>query len=381
MKCQFLSNGLAIGYNQIVKPCCAFKTTEEYIKQNHISQVDLSTWNKSDYIVKAEKILADGDWPEGCSACKSIESMNRGDSMRLNAQQSYGDYSESDLTLEIRPGSTCNFACQTCWPEASSRVRDFYHKAKLIDITDLNSNALNNFDFLLPVTDRLKSIIILGGEPFYDKSCLRFLNWLVDNHVTSDITMFTNGSHIDFDFLRNHLGKVTLVFSIDAIGRPAEYIRFGTVWQDVYANYLECQQISNVNLRINITTSPYNYPYLNELIKMLCDDWPEVVSFGLAGVTTNTVYMDESVVPMNYRAPIIHQLTQTIDILDTAQIEKYQKINAKQAIQSIIDRLTSMEFNISKFDKFKSFVHAMDTAKHMDISDYCPEVFEMLSSK
>ena len=29
-----------------------------------------------------------------------------------------------DITLEIRPGNTCNFACQTCWPEASSRVHN-----------------------------------------------------------------------------------------------------------------------------------------------------------------------------------------------------------------------------------------------------------------
>jgi ubiquitin C-terminal hydrolase len=55
--------------------------------------------------------------------------------MRLNGDAAYSHYAQDELVLEIRPGNTCNLACQTCWPQASSRVTDYYRKAKkTIDI-------------------------------------------------------------------------------------------------------------------------------------------------------------------------------------------------------------------------------------------------------
>ena len=134
-------------------------------------------------------MLAQGVWPKNCNFCKQQESQGRNDSVRLNGLSSYSNYSQDDITLEIRPGSVCNFACQTCWPAASTRVKSYYDQAKItivkkdlltsVDVEEKNN--FENFDFLNPIAHRLKSVVLLGGEPFYDKNCLNFLDWWNQN--------------------------------------------------------------------------------------------------------------------------------------------------------------------------------------------------------
>ena len=96
--------------------------------------------------------------------------------------------------------------------------------------------VIDDFDFLLPVAKRIKNVVLLGGEPFYDKACLKFLSWAQDN-LTANLMMFTNGSVVDLDFLQSYPGRITLVFSIDAVGPAAEYVRYGIVWEEFLKNY------------------------------------------------------------------------------------------------------------------------------------------------
>ena len=44
MECKFLEHGLAIGYNQIVKPCCAWTADENYNKSFPSSPQLKSLW-------------------------------------------------------------------------------------------------------------------------------------------------------------------------------------------------------------------------------------------------------------------------------------------------------------------------------------------------
>jgi organic radical activating enzyme len=222
MECKFIKHGIALSYDQVVKPCCNWRLNNAWPKQNHINQVDLSTWHQSTQVLHTLTELENNAWPTACGKCKEFEAHGRGDSIRGNGNHSYQHYQDDDITLEIRPGSVCNFACQTCWPAASSRVAEFHSRAGLIDIKNVDSTSLDNFDFLLPIRDRLRDVVLLGGEPFYDKSCLKFLKWAKE-HLTANITMFTNGSRIDFDFL-NVYNKQVLTYP-DALFITSDYIK------------------------------------------------------------------------------------------------------------------------------------------------------------
>jgi hypothetical protein len=334
-------------------------------QQNHFRIVDISTWHQSAAVQQSRSQLESGHWPEFCTSCKNVEAQGRTDSMRGNGNQAYADFRNDDITLEIRPGNTCNFACQTCWPEASSRVAQYHSRAGLIDIENLNSNRLDDFEFLLPVADRIKSVVLLGGEPFYDKSCLKFLAW-AQQHLTADITMFTNGSVVDFEFLKNYPGKITIVFSLDAVGRPAEYVRYGTVWDEVLQNYQLVKELANVAVRVNITCSVYNYVHIEPLIDFLCQDWPSVVSFGQA-----KGYLTESSIPLALRPAIIKSLLASIEKIKATPIESGQQANAMNAIAAIVNNLETLEYSSDNHQQLVKFISSMDQVKGIQAADYC----------
>ena len=365
MECKFLQHGIAIAYDQVLKPCCVWYRSPAWNQQNHFRIVDISTWHQSAGVQQSLSQLESGQWPEFCTSCKNVEAQGRTDSMRGNGNQAYADFRNDDITLEIRPGNTCNFACQTCWPEASSRVAQYHSRAGLIDIENLNSNRLDDFEFLLPVADRIKSVVLLGGEPFYDKSCLKFLAW-AQQHLTADITMFTNGSVVDFEFLKNYPGKITVVFSLDAVGRPAEYVRYGTVWDEVLQNYQLIKELANVAVRVNITCSVYNYIHIEPLIDFLCQDWPAVVSFGNA-----KGYLTESSIPLGLRPAIIKSLLASIEKIKATPIESGQQANAINAIAAIVSNLETLEYSPDNHQQLVKFISTMDQVKGIRAADYC----------
>ena len=364
MQCKFLQHGISVSYDHVVKPCCYWTYDTEWAEQNHITHSDLSTWHQTPQVVKIQQELATGTWPANCQRCAHTEQQGRQDSGRGNSLSAYSEYKENDITLEIRPGSVCNFACQTCWPEASSRVAQYHHQAGLINIKNIDSTSIDNFEFLLPIIDRIQDIVLLGGEPFYDPSCQKFLTWAQKN-LHTNITMFTNGSHVDWDWVDAYPGKITMVFSIDAVGPPAEYVRVGTNWSIVYSNFVKAQTHPKIQLRVNITASVYNYHLIEGVIDLLTPQWPTVVSFG----TPHQLYMRESAVPVETRKELIQSLERCIDKIWQSQIESGQQHNAVNAIQSIINNFNQLTFYADLFQQLRQFVKSMDQVKRINIAD------------
>ena len=373
MQCKFLKHGLAISYDHVVKPCCEWRQDINYSTENHISQVDLTTWHQKNIVF--EQQLANDVWPSACTRCEHRENQQRNDSSRLSGEHAYAHYANDDITLEIRPGNVCNFSCQTCWPEASSRVSQHHAQAGLIDIKSINSTRIDNFDFLLPIADRIQDVVLLGGEPFYDPNCKRFLDWAHDT-LHSNITMFTNGSAVDWEWVESYAGKITMVFSIDAVGKAAEYVRFGTDWPVVLKNFEQARNNSKISLRVNITTSIYNYYELDQVIELLTQNWPSVVTFGSPGAP----HLLEGVVPVDQREVLIQKLYQACVQLLKSDIPSDQKSNAINALKSIIANLKTYPWDQPNHQVLKEFVSKMDQVKHVVIKDHCEFLAGVLDS-
>ena len=258
----------------------------------------------------------------------------------------------------------CNFACQTCWPAASSRVAQYHHQAGLIDIKSVNSASIDNFEFLSPIADRIRNVVLLGGEPFYDPSCKKFLAWAEQN-LQATITLFTNGSHVDWNWVNAYPGRITMVFSIDAVGKAAEYVRYGTDWSVVHGNLIQAQQHPGVELRVNVTMSVYNYHLINSVVELLAVKWPAVVSFG----QPRQLHLTEVAIPTVDRPGMIQQLQRAVDTLLAADIESGQKQNAINAVRSVINNLQQSNFDAVQFAKLQQFVSKMDQVKRINIAD------------
>lgn len=374
MQCKFLTNGITLDLNRVLKPCCTFQPGKEYREKFNVANTSIEQWQSSDELQRLKTQLDNNEWPAECVRCEKIESAGRRDSVRLNGESAYSTLADGEYVLEIRPGNVCNFACQTCWPRASSRVQNFYRKAN-IDFIASDSSAID-YEILNPIKNKIKHVAVLGGEPFYDPQCKKFFSWMETNRVKANYIIFTNGSELDRSFLQSTDNIITLVFSLDAVGRPAEYIRFGTQWQKVLDNFNFAKTLPNVNVRVNVTQSPYNYFYFPDLIEWLCEDWPEVVTFGIAYIsehfTNNRVAA--GVFPLSQRSQMIKRLQKCVSVLRTSEIPKDQKSNAVNAVLDVVKELETLPYDQQQHREFVEFVQKLDTVKNIKIDDYCPEL-------
>jgi hypothetical protein len=187
--------------------------------------------------------------------------------------------------------------------------------------------------------------------------------------------MFTNARKIDFDFIEKYHEDLCIVVSLDAVGKAAEYIRFGTNWSEVFNNFQRLKNYSNVERRVNITISIYNYYYLLDLIELLCQDWPDCVTFG----NPQKDWMNEFSLPTEQRNPVIERLYTAVDRIQSTEIEIGQKHNAINALSSVIKNLEGRKpWNPDCTEKFKNFLEKMDLVKNMQVQDYCEHLYNIV---
>jgi hypothetical protein len=111
------------------------------------------------------------------------------------------------------------------------------------------------------------------------------------------------------------------------------------------------------------------------VIDLLTPLWPAVVSFGVP----DELHLKESVIPINHRDKIIVKLQKSLVSIQQAEIESGQKSHATNALTSLITNLQTQPWDQESFVKFQNFVMSMDRVKKIQISDYCPDIADMLA--
>jgi MoaA/NifB/PqqE/SkfB family radical SAM enzyme len=179
-------------------------------------------------------------------------------------------------------GNTCNLSCWTCNEHWSSTIESHKRTLKILPSNytspnndfenswpNLRENILKSYDHHEDVT-----INILGGEPTYNPIVVEFLNWLLQNEYASRtrLEITTNGTKnkkLTAILNRNYWKYIYVAVSVDAVGERAEWIRYGSRWQDVndsidyyieHANYVELHCTLSV---LNIQDLPDVVGYAN----------------------------------------------------------------------------------------------------------------------
>ena len=166
--------------------------------------------------------------------------------------------------------------------------------------------------------------------------------------------------------------------SLSLIGIKVEFLdQFGTYLLNASNsssrtsyNNLAVKKLSNINTRVNITCSVYNYLYIEELIDFLCQDWPSVVSFG----SPRNNYLIESAVPLDHREDMISSLKRAVEIVQQTDIESGQKSNAINALTAHLTNLKTKPCVDADYDQLCDFIARMDKVKNIRMEDYCPDL-------
>ena len=301
-----------------MKICCA-QNENLHLKKDDGSTFNVGNddidevWN-SQHMRDIRKKLLNGEQIKECNVCWNAENVNKSyggtdvdTSTRLDSIKSYmqddGIYShmkeviennikmmdddgyiENTLnSLELRLGNHCNLKCTMCWGYSSSRINserldiikkygssmptwlyDMWYPSEY-DISKVNMMWHENPKFLenfKKVAPTLKRLYVTGGEPSIIKANTDMINHLIEIgnkecHVsfTTNLTTWNMDLYEKLSFFDNSEVQV----SIDGYKASQEYIRYGSVWEDIERNFKKLIELPDkVRIQIYNVFQAYN---------------------------------------------------------------------------------------------------------------------------
>jgi|APGre2960657404_1045060.scaffolds.fasta_scaffold05397_3 MoaA/NifB/PqqE/SkfB family radical SAM enzyme len=222
--------------------------------------------------------------PDECNACWRVEDQgltsNRLRHLGLLKKDLLTKYMSAPeiVSLDLKPGNTCNFKCRICGPKSSSQFAQEYSKHNGIPIQSYNwaessTTTINEIKDLLP---NITNLDLYGGEPFLIKPLTELIEYAVNTGVASQLRLHynSNGSVFPTELLKHwpHFKHVDIHFSIDNIGARFELERGGK-WEEVNNNITQLVNLNLPNVKISImpVISMMNIYYLDELLSWAND--------------------------------------------------------------------------------------------------------------
>ena len=266
---------LMVETNGVVRLCCQSR-------RESIGDVSKSTlreiWNDEPLKNIRLKML-NNEYVPDCKQCYDYE-RDSGESLRtdlnkrhqhdiqlINKTDSSGFLHDFSYKYwDIRFNNLCNLTCRTCNPRWSSSwikpTRELYDSTFVYNVA---SPVKDLVDQLLEHIDVVETVYFVGGEPLIMEEHYRVLDNLIANKKT-DIRIIYNSNLTNFTFKKtsiieywNQFSNVAMQASIDGIGKRGEYIRQGSIWNQVLANRKQMiAESPHVDFSINTVASIFN---------------------------------------------------------------------------------------------------------------------------
>lgn len=260
MNCQFLDHQICIRADGQYRLCCvSLETTNQENIKTHTPEDWLNSHTHKDAVAS----FAKGVWPDACKTCANKEAQG------MPSKRSQAELGPGLSHLDLRFGNSCNLKCISCWEGSSSSIAEEAIEMQKQGIIPIN-NVLEvpNFNWASEeaidqlVKYPLKEVYLTGGEPMMVKHLPTLLERL-DSSVM--IRFNTNGTIYNpkLEKLLKRFDVINMAISIDAIGKRAEYIRYGSNWNTIEENFNRYKDFCRVS--ITPTVSVLNDPYMDEV--------------------------------------------------------------------------------------------------------------------
>ena len=346
----------------------------------------------SDYVQYLRKELNEGKKIPECSSCWERESVggkslrqtlndtvtnNKGNNLENTWIKNYfknkKDYNSNlILSADIKTTNICNFACAMCEPMDSSKLYTKWIKnsnepaiKKLLSLKPKNyldnvKNAYmdknNRYELLeYIISSKPKHLKILGGEPLMDEKMFEILNNFPEKHNIK-ILFVTNGSKnlCEVSDRLKEYKDVNYTISLEGTGKIQDYIREGSVWEQIKNNILEYKtKYSNNQLSVHCTMQALNISYISDLI-----EWCHTHSIALNLNKLNEPnFLGISSVPPKIKEDIIKKLHN----INWSRTELYNTNDYN--ISDIRKILEKTSFNKQNFNSLKKYIEWYDPHK------------------
>lgn len=241
-------------------------------------------------------------WEEhpSCKHCYDIEAMGisspRNMYNKLYLEQNNGlfpsEYSHHPKSLYFRFSNLCNFACRMCSTYSSTWRKkldmELYDMEMwLVEFPQKILKELKNVEFL----SQLDEIDIKGGEPFMHKQHFEFLDYLVQNNISSKIHLkyntnlsilpgingqITNILPSKYDSILDlweNFSHVTLRVSVEWYWKDNDYVRIGADWDKIESNIDILNGRENIHIWLTSTVQIDNLLFIPRLVVFAMNKW------------------------------------------------------------------------------------------------------------
>ena len=269
--CPLPWTSLEIGVNGGAAPCCLYKGQVPDVK---VYKTNLKAIQQSQYMEDLRTQFKNGEKPAGCDRCWLEEDAGK-DSKRINSLYKMKD-SLKEWTPNSKPalkfidfklGNVCNLKCRICgsWSSSKWAQEEMDYGENPVARKHLTEGGWPKknpqfFEDIKEVLEDVEYFEFTGGEPFMIHNHFKILEHCVEKGYAKkqDIHYNTNGTQLpgrDIFDLWKHFKRVEIAFSIDDVGEPFEYQRYGANWKEVNHNLNQFKIYQTMNMEFQICTT------------------------------------------------------------------------------------------------------------------------------
>lgn len=385
--CVFPWAHLYVGTTGDVLPCCI---ADQNKPLGNLNQDSVEVIHSSELARQLKLNMTQGYRSKSCETCY-VKEDNGMISLRQKSNQKFSKYISKDLNLfdpvylDIRLNNICNFKCRMCSEWFSSSIAE--ETAKLygknstlqyhqIDISPLTKQERKNlFEKLLPyISNKIEKIYFAGGEPLLCKEHYDILEYLIDiGHTDLEIFYNTNLSQLSYKDrsvidLWNKFKRIEIGASVDASGSVAEYVRHGTIWNDILANINTIKtQCSHVHLTVTSTVSLLTASNLIQLQK----EWISQELFSVNDLNQNTLtspeFLSVAALPHHHKQKLLQEIQQHV-----AWCKKIGADKLKTSWEQLATYMLSHDFSYTH-DEFRHRMKILDSVRNEHFEKIFPE--------
>jgi sulfatase maturation enzyme AslB (radical SAM superfamily) len=341
--------------------CCAMSTTnglspKEYLESEQLKEL------KQDFIKGKQSTKCDACWVKDRRGLVSIRQHFVENFPNFN----YKEHNQLKY-MELRESNLCNFACRMCNANDSVKIeREINDNPELLRYfapkSTNSSISEENWKEIFELSTGLDHLYLTGGEPLLMKRYYDLMDHLIahNRHETIRLKIYTNCSVFNPVFIDKlvKFKRAEINMSIDAVGKVAEYQRYGTDWDVVRANIFKFAELP-IRIRVHSTISAYTLLDMSALADLFLEirDYEKLKAKLMifnAHVVRFPVALDYANLNYDLRVRAINEIDAAI-----------KKLSSEFIFKSFVEELVALRKQlIIRHDcDFKSFV---DMTKALD---------------
>lgn len=311
--------------------------------------------------------MLSGKLPDSCQSCKDAEKSEK-KSYRQHVNSWFPETFSNIVSgktddigpefLDIRLGNRCNLKCRMCHPSSSfllgKEFQEFFPDLKI----QQSMTSAATLQEICKSAKNLKRITFAGGEPFLSEALEEFLDFLIQDQLSSkiDITILTNLSVFPKNLVLKlkKFNSVHISGSLDGLSDINHYIRFPSNWKHLMQN-MKAFNDEGFSFSINHTVQIYNIFSVIEFLKFFEDEMKIRVDLNFL---SDPLYLSIQNLPKDLKIKLHADYTARTLLQPNPQITR------------ILDFMNLRQ--VSAWDMFWKWTSFLDTKRKQDVLELIP---------